>query len=65
MFENDLEELGRRSAGGKTGEQQVLDETILIRSFKRRLGWLGHQDGSTANIRRRGVALDPGAEVGR
>src|SRR2546426_180148 len=34
--ENDLEELGRRSAGGKSSQEQMLDETITVWSFKRR-----------------------------
>ena len=65
MFENDLEEMGRRSAGGKIREQEMLDDAVVMRSLKRRLGRLRRQDGRTVSRRGRGVALDPGTEVGR
>ena len=65
MSENDLEEPGRRRAGGKIREQEVLDDAVMKRSLQRRQGRLGGQDGSTADDRGRDMALDPRTEVGR
>lgn len=65
MSGNDLEELERRRAGRKTGEQQVLDDAVVIRRLKRRLGRLRSQNGSASDIQRGRMALDPGTEVGR
>ena len=65
MFENDLEERRGRSAGRKTGEQEMLDQAIMMRSLKRGLGRLGRQERRAVSRRGRRVALDPGTEVGR
>ena len=65
MSENDLEELERRSASWKIDEQEMLDQAVVVRSLKRRLGRLGRQNRNASNIRRGRMALDPGTEVGR
>jgi len=59
MSENDLEELRRRSAGGKVGQEQMFDEAVFIRSLRGRLSRLGRQNGSTAHHRGGHMALDP------
>jgi hypothetical protein len=48
----DLEELERRSAGGKIGEQQVLNDAVVIGSLKRGLSRLRSQNRSASDIRR-------------